>query len=226
MQFRLVQDMDEADKSARCNELYRSIFECRICQKVIPSLVPRQLVPSTVSSPLAIMAQAPSEHGFRKTGLHWTRPEGTKKGRGAVFLDKHLRSIGYSIDQQNNLARPYTTNVVHCWTGSIGTRDRPPSVAEIRACRQWWKKELQIVRPRVLLLLGAPATDAFAIACELDFGFSEFVNQHSGVRVMFENLELQSFALPNPTAPYPNRSVLYETTFKEVGRILSGLANQ
>ena len=48
--------------------LYRKIFDCRLCAKAIPSVVPRVVNPRSVRSPLVLAAQAPSEQGYASPG--------------------------------------------------------------------------------------------------------------------------------------------------------------
>ena len=207
------------DKQARLGELFQCVWECRLCPRVVPSLVAR--IPSGCESRLALMAQAPGRHGVRETGLQWRGRDG-KLRRPGIFLDNYLRRVGYSVDPESQrYPRPYTTNVVHCWPGSAGggDPDRAPSSDEISSCRRWWQEELRIVRPRVLVLLGRLATETFAEACGLSLSFSAFLNK-CGLTCNLNGLILQCFALPHPTARYRGRGELYEEAFSVIGRVL------
>jgi len=65
-------------------------------------------------SGVVLMAQAPSEGGVRKSGVHWVGADGRLRRPGGTFLGNYLRQIGYSIDPEAaGYAKPYTTNVLH-----------------------------------------------------------------------------------------------------------------
>jgi uracil-DNA glycosylase family protein len=79
-------------------------------------------------------------------------------GPAGRLLDQALEAVG--------LARSdlYVTNVIKCWAfQTVGGRrqDRPPTAAERKACAIWLTQEIQIVKPRIIVCLGAPAAQAF-----------------------------------------------------------------
>ena len=78
-------------------------------------------------------------------------------GPAGMLLDKGLEAAG--IDR--SLA--YVTNAVkHFKWQARGKRriHQKPNAAEIAACRPWLDAELQVVKPRVLVCLGATAAQA------------------------------------------------------------------
>ena len=78
-------------------------------------------------------------------------------GPAGKLLDKALEEAG--IDR----SQVYVTNVVKHfkWTGRGKRRiHQKPNWSEIAACRPWLEAELDAVRPRVLLCLGATAAQA------------------------------------------------------------------
>jgi DNA polymerase len=75
-------------------------------------------------------------------------------GPAGRLLDEALEEAG--IDR----TRAYVTNVVkHFKWQARGKRriHQKPNWAEMTACRPWLEAELEVVRPRVLVLLGATA---------------------------------------------------------------------
>ena len=73
------------------------------------------------------------------------------------MLDKALEGAGIDRD------RVYITNVVkHFKWRPRGKRriHQKPNAEEIRACRPWLEAELALVKPRVLVCLGATAAQA------------------------------------------------------------------
>jgi uracil-DNA glycosylase len=78
-------------------------------------------------------------------------------GPAGKLLDKALEEAG--IDR----SQVYVTNVVKHfkWTGRGKRRiHQKPNWSEIAACRPWLEAELDVVRPRVLVCLGATAAQA------------------------------------------------------------------
>lgn len=82
-------------------------------------------------------------------------------GPAGRILDDGLAEAG--IDR----SRAYVTNTVKHfkWTPSPRSGDKvrihaKPNAAEVKACRPWLESELEIVRPRIVVCLGATAAQA------------------------------------------------------------------
>jgi uracil-DNA glycosylase family 4 len=198
--------------------LLHEIHACRMCPCVIPSQVPRAVV-ATWRTDLVLMAQAPGEQGVPVSGVHWVDAHGKFRARAGTFLDGYLRRIGYSINPEaTHLPRPYTTNVLQCWPGrrQSGNRDRAPRSTELSNCSKWWQTELQMLRPRAVVLLGKPAADAFATACNIEDNFATMLEGQGKVFV-FAGVAVPVFTVPHPTASYRGprggRKAYYELAF-------------
>lgn len=153
---------------------------------------------------------------MRKSGVHWIDENGNVKSPGGTFLDKFLQKIGYSLDPKKAFyLRPYTTNVLHCWTGRKGKRDRIPTKTELETCKYWWMKEFGIIKPKSVLLMGKPASESFGKMFDIKKDFSQLLHEQQLI-VSFGNLSIKLFFLPHPTAPYKGKSELYEAVFKEI----------
>ena len=78
-------------------------------------------------------------------------------GPAGKFLDKVLQEVGIDRDEV------YVTNVVkHFKWEPAGKRriHKKPSGREIAACKPWLQAELEVVKPTVLVCLGATAAQA------------------------------------------------------------------
>ena len=64
----------------------------------------------------------------------------------------------------------YLTSVTRCDPGGArsGQGDRPPSRAERALCARWWKREIELMRPRVILLAGKMAIEEFSPPAPLE----------------------------------------------------------
>jgi uracil-DNA glycosylase len=78
-------------------------------------------------------------------------------GPAGKFLDKVLNEVGIDRDEV------YVTNVVkHFKWEPVGKRriHKKPNSREIAACRPWLEAELNVIKPEVLICLGATAAQA------------------------------------------------------------------
>ncbi|MCC6175319.1 MAG: uracil-DNA glycosylase [Chloroflexi bacterium] len=82
-------------------------------------------------------------------------------GPGGQLLGRWLTAAGYPAETWREHC--YITSMTRCFPGknSRGQGDRKPSPAELALCRPFLEAELQLVRPKVVLLLGTLAIDSF-----------------------------------------------------------------
>jgi len=168
------------------------------------------------------MAQAPAKEGVRTSGKHWVNDKGNLKSSGN-FLEKFLNTIGYSIDPHNhNLLRPYTTNVLHCWTGRGKKRDISPNKDQLINCRNWWLKEIKLLNPGIIILVGQKSVKSFAKSIGENLSFADLLRRQ-GEDIKIEKLCFKRFVVPHPTSPYRekhppyrSRSEIYEDVFQQI----------
>jgi uracil-DNA glycosylase family 4 len=218
------------DKVAQLMKLYQEIFQCRDCQTTMfHSKVPRRVLENTLNSKIVLMAQAPGACGVRISGVHWNKEDGSLT-KGGSFLDHQLTLINYSVNLGNTEPlRPYTTNIIQCWTGRVGNkkRDRTPTKNELNICKKWWRKEIEIIKPIVMVLLGKPATECFAKVIDKEWIFTEMLKRQ-GESIAIGDVKLKIFFLPHPTAPYKEvidpyrtKSQIYHEAFQQVMKNLN-----
>jgi uracil-DNA glycosylase family protein len=104
-----------------------------------------------VPAELMLMGETPGDHEDRE-GHPFVGPAGH-------LLDEALERAG--IDRSTL----YLTNAVKHFKFVPGRSSKvrlhkTPNRGEVAACRQWWEREVEIVRPAVLGLLGATAAQA------------------------------------------------------------------
>jgi len=130
--------------------LHRDIRACTRCADAgfIPRAFP--IVAGKASDRIMIVGQAPGAVELT-TGLPFS-------GRAGAELRRWLARAGIDEDHL-----PYRSAITKCFPGKApsGAGDRKPSPAEIANCAPWLVRELAIVRPRVLVLLGQMATRRF-----------------------------------------------------------------
>ncbi len=115
-------------------------------------------------------------------------------GRSGELLDKIMASIGLDTNRDMLIA-----NVVKC----KAEVDRAPSAPEADACLPYLRRQIELMRPRVILLLGAVALkylvksrgDEFSMEKEAGHFFT--VPEFPGVQFMV--LYHPAFLLRDPT---------------------------
>jgi uracil-DNA glycosylase family 4 len=117
------------------SELYQEIERCQQCEI---AKYRNKVVPGEGAEDAAVMfiGEAPGWHEDQQ-GRPFVGPAGK-------FLDELLASIGL------NRRQVYIANVIKC--RPQGNRDPLPS--EIQNCRQWLKRQIEIIKPRMIVTLG------------------------------------------------------------------------
>lgn len=117
------------------SELYREIASCRRCElarqrtKVVPG-------EGAEDASIVFIGEAPGWHEDQQ-GRPFVGPAGQ-------FLDELLASIGLKRQQV------YICNVLKC--RPPGNRDPLPT--EINTCQQWLDRQLEFLRPKMIVTLG------------------------------------------------------------------------
>jgi DNA polymerase len=70
-------------------------------------------------------------------------------GRSGKLLDKILEAIGFSREDV------FICNIIKCRP----PENRNPNLDEIQSCMPWLKTQLQLIKPKILLLLGRVAAN-------------------------------------------------------------------
>jgi uracil-DNA glycosylase len=130
--------------------LHARIRACAKCVDAgyLPSAFP--IVAGKASDRVMIIGQAPGQVELT-TGLPFS-------GRAGAELRRWLAEAG--IDDAH---LPYRTSITKCFPGKAasGAGDRRPSQREIALCAPWLDAELELVQPRILLLVGTLAIERF-----------------------------------------------------------------
>ena len=134
----------------RLEHLHRRIRACTRCADAGYIPFARPVVAGSSLDRIAIVGQAPGAIELT-TGMPFS-------GRSGAILRRWLAEAGIGEDEL-----PYRTAITKCFPGKAigGVGDRRPSLAEAKLCAPWLEAELELLRPRVLVLLGTMAIDRF-----------------------------------------------------------------
>ena len=141
--------MEPAERRAALAQLHAVVDACRRCSigstrtKVVCGV-------GDPSAPLVIVGEGPGESEDLQ-GEPFV-------GRAGELLTKMLAAIGLRREDV------FITNTIKCRASQIvGGRvvNRAPMQEEMANCREYLDRELDVVRPRIILALGAPAAKSF-----------------------------------------------------------------
>jgi uracil-DNA glycosylase len=144
--------------------LREAVQQCRGC-RLYANATQAVFGEGLLSSEVVLVGEQPGDQEDR-AGVPFVGPAGK-------VLDRALTEAG--IDRR----RAYVTNAVkHFKWNARGTRriHEKPSWSEIVACRPWLEAELDLVRPRALVLMGATAAQSL-------LGRTFRVTQHRGAPI-------------------------------------------
>jgi uracil-DNA glycosylase family 4 len=103
---------------------------------------------------LMLIGQAP--------GIVELGPRKPFAGRAGKELERWMQRAGFTNDDHFR-SLTYITSVTKCFPGKArsGGGDRRPSSVEVAQCRPWLAGQLELVRPRLILLVGTLAIEQF-----------------------------------------------------------------
>jgi uracil-DNA glycosylase len=163
-----------------------------------------------MQSRIYLLGQAPGPHEARLG-----RPFAWKAGK--TLFSWFERATGASEEEVR--ARVYMAAVVRCFPGKApGGGDRVPSAAEIAACRGFVAREVEALRPRLVLPVGR-------LAIREVLGHDEPIAEVVGTvrRAHFHGRDVDVIALPHPSGAStwfklePGRTLL-EDALRELSR--------
>lgn len=161
-------------------EHLRALRACARCENMVgPVVTPRPVV-----AKVYLVGQAPGpREGMLGRPFAWT---------AGKRLFSWFETLG--VDEETFRSRAYLAAVCRCFPGK--TRDggdRVPSPAEIEACSSWMQRELDLLRPELVVPVGRLAIERFLGPAPL----AEVVGRAHRVRA-FEH-EFDCIPLPHPS---------------------------
>lgn len=158
--------------------VYTLIEKCHLCPQMDPQKVKRRITAGPCKADLFVISQALARETQRLSGVPFFTLSG-KLGRTGTALERFLGGLGHTLYPQEpirlsngncipakarHLLTAYHTDIIQCYPGpSENGGDRRPTRKEIEACLscEYLRRELEAVRPSVVLLVGAIARTNF-----------------------------------------------------------------
>src|SRR5947209_6725753 len=141
------------DQEAAITSLQQRILSCRLCQQQGYIQVAQPIVWGRATDRLMVIGQAPGHRSVTK-GRSFSGP-------GGSILQKWLEQAGFPPHYLHE--HIYLSSLTRCDPGRNprGNGDRRPSPQEVALCRPFLEAELRLLRPKVVLLVGTMAIEAF-----------------------------------------------------------------
>ena len=165
---------------ARLRELRQAALACQACD-LWSHATQTVFGEGPVDAPLVLVGEQPGDQEDL-AGRPFVGPAGQ-------VLDEALRAAG--VDR----GEVYVTNAVKHFKWKARGKRRPhdkPNRQEVAACRPWLGQELELVRPEVLVVLGATAAQTM-------LGSSFRLSQHRQEIITGTGLALQLIATAHPS---------------------------
>jgi uracil-DNA glycosylase family 4 len=213
------------DKTREIQLIYEGVHACTLCHsnpegtiKPDTQKVVRMFFKEILDSNIFIIAQSLAETQVRLSGIPFHNSQ-VILSNGGRFLEKYLNQVGYTIVPGNGeLVLVYSTDMVQCFPGKkkVGTGDNIPIWSEIINCMTWLDKELSIMKPKVVLLFGTPATKSF-YRYYLDEPFTKLSDHYFAPRDFRDG---KAICLPHPTSMVRDKSKIYDKTFDMIRNLI------
>ena len=171
--------------AAEVEEYLRALRRCERCPRMFKPVVVGRAVPS----PVLLVGQAPGDKE-PKLGrpFAWTA--------GKTLFKWFNQSLGWSEDEVRD--RFYFAAVCRCFPGKKPEGgDRVPAPDEIDACAEWLRREVALLRPRLVLPVGKLAITQFVGERPL----AETIGQQFSIE--YAGHALDCIPLPHPSGASP-----------------------
>lgn len=133
------------------------IHKCNLCNDMIEKFPNSKTVSIGNSSDIVILGEAPANNGWRKSGRAWYDVNNKLLPSGVV-LEKLLKEINLKIEDT------YFLEAIKCFP-----KDRKYLNKCSLNCKRYLLKQLDIIKPKVVLTLGDAATKSI-----LDIKYNKF----------------------------------------------------
>src|SRR5258706_12474963 len=133
--------------------LQQRIRSCRLCQEHGYIREAHPIVSGRAADRMLVIGQAPGHRSIAKD-LPFSGP-------GGRILQKWLEQAGFPRGYLHE--HTYLSSLTRCDPGRNprGDGDRRPSPQEVALCRPFLEAELELLQPKVVLLVGAMAIEAY-----------------------------------------------------------------
>lgn len=170
--------LNKITENEKMLELFNEIKNCHKCPAMYPEKALRKIDQTNLTADVFIVSQALARDTLRESGINFYKLDGSIGNTGKQ-LDKFLSLFDRKINPASAKC-VYNTEIAQCYPGKnkTGKGDRKPSKQEMENCIHFLIKEINLINPKLILLMGKSSMDSFykyIIKKENNSGFSEQV---------------------------------------------------
>lgn len=161
----------------------REIHNCNLCKNMVEKFSNSNTVYIGKTNDIVILGEAPANNGWRKSGIAW-HDANHKLLPSGIILQKLLNIIDLKLEDI------YFLEVIKCFP-----KDRKYLTKCSDNCKEYLLKQLEIIKPKVLLILGDSATKSI-----LEIKYKKF-SEVVGKTFYISNIKVIPIYHPSPISP-------------------------
>ena len=181
-------------------EIDKEIHKCNLCNDMVEKFPNSKTVSKGTKKEIVILGEAPANNGWRKSGVAWYDINHKLLPSGVV-LQKLLGIINLKIEDT------YFLEAIKCYP-----KDRKYLTNCSKNCRKYLLKQLDIIKPKIILALGDAATKAI-----LDIKYKKF-SDIVGKEFKIDTYTIIPIYHPSPISPMSYKG--NEKIFKRLAKIV------
>lgn len=141
--------------------LYKEIHECKKCEKMNHEKALRKIEATNLFADVFVISQTLARSTLRKSGINFHTPDGKMESTGRR-LEQFLTKFNRNLDP-NSPNCVYNSEIAQCFPGKnkSGKGDRKPNKKEISHCLHFLIKEIELIKPKIIFLMGKSSRDGF-----------------------------------------------------------------
>lgn len=151
-----IPSFEYVSKEKQISKIKSEITNCILCEELVKSRTQAVSGYGDFKAKVVIVGEAPGRFGADITGVPFT------KDRSGVFLQKMLNKVGLNLSapesENPSLKGVFITNIVKCNPRKPDGTNRSPTNPEIKNCMEYLTKEIEIIKPELIVTLGLPAS--------------------------------------------------------------------
>ena len=130
----------------KLDDIDKKIHSCNLCEEMVEKFGTSKTVSIGKDNKIVILGEAPANNGWRKSGIAWYDIN-QKLLPSGVVMQKLLNELDIKLEDT------YFLEAIKCYP-----KDRKHLNKCSNNCKQFLMKQLEIIKPKVILSLGDAAT--------------------------------------------------------------------
>lgn len=194
------------------NDLLNEIKLCEKCLTISPWIKFPLESHGNINSKYMIVSEAPGKKSIDERAF-WQGQAGKRIRKILNQFNKQLEDIFY------------LTDIVKCWPKEkYSEKNRTPFDKEIDNCKYFLSKEIDIIKPKIIIVFGKPALlyflNNFKLVSKFSFNNMNDIQNNEGYHILeFEKFKLIPLLHPSRSNQFMNYDI-YRQQLKEIFELI------